>query len=105
MVVRARAAGRLASSNGQPSESDVVHNHIRLRQHQIVAITDIGISVGARHMKHVGTTESGKTVGSSPGSRQLSTRGLSSEMISDRRSDADRKMLVKSVGEYLLPSA
>ena len=42
--------------------------------------------------------------GSSCGS-QLSPGGGSTEMISDRRSDANRKVLVKCVGENLLPTA
>jgi hypothetical protein len=44
-------------------ESDVVHDRIRLRQHQISAIARIGVRVGTRRVKHMGTTESGKTMG------------------------------------------
>jgi hypothetical protein len=56
-------------------------------------------------VKHAGTTHSGETVGSSSGSNQLSPSRGSSEMISDRRSNANRKILVKGVGENLLPTA
>jgi hypothetical protein len=42
VVVLVLATGSVASGNRQPSESDIVHDHIRLRQHQIVAITCIG---------------------------------------------------------------
>ena len=38
VVMRTLATGSVTSGNGQPSESDVVHDHIRLRQHQIAAI-------------------------------------------------------------------
>jgi hypothetical protein len=38
VVVRAFPTGSLSSGNGQPSESDVIDDHIRLHQHQIVAI-------------------------------------------------------------------
>ena len=105
MVVGALPTGSVASCNRQPSESDVVHDHIRLRQHQIVAVACIGVSIGARHMQHAGTTESGETVGGSSGSSQLSPGGGSTEMISDGCTDANRKVLVKRVGEHLLPTA
>jgi hypothetical protein len=55
----------VAAGNCESSESDIVYDHIRLRQHQIVAITYIGVRVGALHMKYTGTTESGETVGGS----------------------------------------
>jgi hypothetical protein len=61
--------------------------------------------IGARHVKHVGTTEGGETVGGSSCGGELSTCGGSTEMISDGRSDADRKMLINCIGENLLPSA
>ena len=95
----------VAAGNCESSESDIVHDHIRLRQHQIVAITYIGVRVGALHMKYTGTTESGETVGGSPGGGELSSGGRSTKMISDGCSYADRKILVKRVGENLLPSA
>jgi hypothetical protein len=34
VVVRALPTGSVASGDRQPSESDVVHDHIRLRQHR-----------------------------------------------------------------------
>jgi hypothetical protein len=56
-------------------------------------------------MKHTGTTESSETVGGSSGGGELSTGWGPAEMISDRCTDANRKVLVKSVGENLLPTA
>ena len=105
VVMWALPTGSLTSCNPQPSESDVVHDHIRLRQHQIVAVTCIGVRLGARHVKHVGTTASGETVGSSSGSNQLSPGGRSTEMISDGRPDAKCKVLIKCVGKNPLPTA
>ena len=105
MVVGALPTGSVTSCNRQPSESDVVHDHIRLRQHQIVAIACIGVRIGARHVKHTGTTEGGETVGGSSCGSELSPGGGSTEMISDGCTDANRKVLVKGVGENLLPTA
>ena len=105
MVVGALPTGSVTSCNRQPSESDVVHDHIRLRQHQIVAVACIGVRIGARHVKHAGTTEGGETVGGSSCGSELSPGGGSAEMISDGCSDANRKVLVKGVGENLLPTA
>jgi hypothetical protein len=79
VVVGALPTGNLTSRDGKPSESGVVHDHIRLCQHQIVGC-------------------------SSCGGEFSPVRG-SAEMISDGRSDANRKVLVKSIGEHLLPTA
>ena len=62
-------------------------------------------AIGARHVEHAGTTEGGETVGGSSCGSQLSPGGGSAEMISDGCSDANRKVLVKGVGENLLPTA
>jgi hypothetical protein len=105
VVVRVLPTGGLTSSDSQPSESDVVHDHIRLRQHQIVAVACIVIDIPARHVKHAGTTEGGETVGGSSCGSQLGTGGRAAEMISDRCSDANRQVLIKGVGENLLPTA
>ena len=105
VVVRALPTGGLHACNRQPSESDVVHDHIRLGQQQIVAITHMGVRLGARHMEHAGTTEGDETVGSSPCGSQLSPGRGSTEMISDGRTNANRKVLIKGVGENLLPTA
>jgi hypothetical protein len=75
--------GSLISGNRQPSESDVVHDHVRLGQHEIVTITYIGVRLGTRHVKHAGTVGRTETVGGSPGSSQLSPGGRSTEMISN----------------------
>ena len=83
MIVRALPAGSVTSSHRQPSESDVVHDHVRLRQHQIVTITYIGVRLGARHAKNTGTTKSRETVSGSSCGGQLSSRGGAAEMISD----------------------
>ena len=45
------AASPLATAS--PPEPDVAHDHIGLRQHQILAVTCIGVRF-ARHVKHPG---------------------------------------------------
>jgi hypothetical protein len=65
MVVGTLPTGSVTFGNPQPSEPDVVHDHIRLRQHQIVAIASNGLPIGARRLKQTGTTEGGETVGGS----------------------------------------
>jgi hypothetical protein len=75
--------GSGSSRHSQPSESNVLDDHIRLRQHEIVAITCIGIRLGARYVKHLGTTKSGETVGRSSRGNQLSPDRGSTKMISD----------------------
>ena len=65
-----------------------VHDHIRLRQHKIVAIPSIGIRIRARHVNHAGTTGGGETVCGSSCGRDFSTVRDSTEMISNSRSDA-----------------
>jgi hypothetical protein len=71
----------------------------------MVAISSIVVAIGARHMEHAGTTDGGETVGGSSCSSQLGTGGRSTEMISDGCADANRKVVVKGVGEHLLPTA
>jgi hypothetical protein len=93
------------SRDSQPSESDVVHDHIRLHQRQIIAIAHIGVRIRARHVQHTGTTESGETVGGSPGGSELSAGGDSTEMISNGCPDTDSEVQVKGVGEHPLPTA
>jgi hypothetical protein len=83
MVMGTLPTGSIISCNRQPSAPDIVHDHIRFHKRQVCAIAGIGVRVGARHVNHAGTTQGTKTVGGSPGSRQLSTSGRSSEMISD----------------------
>ena len=89
----------------QPSESDVVHGHVRLREHQIRAIACVVVGIGARHVQHSGATKRGETVGCASGSRQLSPARVSTEMISHGGSYADRVVLVERVGQKLLPTA
>jgi hypothetical protein len=96
--VEALPTGSVTSGNRQPSDSDVVHDHIRLRQHQIAAITCIGLRIRARHVHHLGPTEGYETVGGSPGTSQLSPGRGSAEMISDGCTDANGKVLVERVG-------
>jgi hypothetical protein len=105
VVVRALPTGSVTSCNPQPSKSDLVHDHIRLRQHQIVAITRIVVRIGSRRVQHLGTTERSEAVGRSSGSSEFSTGWRSAEMISDGRSYANGKVLLKCVGEHLLPTA
>jgi hypothetical protein len=95
VVLRALATGRVTSGNPECSESDVIHDHIRLRQHQIVAITYIGVRLGARHMEQNGH-ESSKAVGGPSGSSQLSPGGRSAEMISYGRTNANREVLISA---------
>jgi hypothetical protein len=65
----------VAAGNCESSESDIVHDHIRLRQHQIVAITYIGVRVGAGRVQHLGTTEGSETVGGSSSGGELGPVG------------------------------
>jgi hypothetical protein len=94
MVVGALPTASLIACHYQPSESDVVHDHIRPGKHQISAVACIVVCIGAWHMKHTGTTESGKTMGGSSCGGELSSAGSSTKMISDGSTDADRKVLV-----------
>jgi hypothetical protein len=105
MVVLVRTTGSITSCHRQGSNSNVVHDHIRLRKHQIGPITGIGIRIGTRHVKHPGTPEGRETVGGSSASSQFSPGRRSTEMISDGCTDANRKILIKGVGENLLPTA
>ena len=91
--------------NRQPSDSDVVHDHIRLRQHQIAAITCIGLGILAGHVEHPGMVEGGETVGGSSCGGELSTGGGSTKVIGNGCSYANGKVSVEGVGEHLLPSA
>jgi hypothetical protein len=95
----------VTSCNREPSESDVVHDHIRLRQHQIASVARIVVAFGARHVQHLGTTEGGETMGGSSCRVELSPSRRSSEMISDGRSDTNREVLMERVSEHLLPTA
>ena len=56
-------------------------------------------------MEHAGSTEGGEPVGGSSCSIQLSPRGGSTEMISHGCANANCEVLVKGVGEHLLPTA
>jgi hypothetical protein len=71
----------------------------------MVAVACIGVLIGSRQVEHTGPTEGGETVGRSSCGSQLSPGGRSTEMISDRRPDANGKILVECVGEQLLPTA
>ena len=105
MVVGARHTGSVTSRDSQPSKPDVIHDHIRPRQHQMVPIAGMIIRVGARHVKHTDPTLRGQTVSGSSCGSELSPSGGSTEMISDSRPDANRKVLIKGVREHLLPTA
>jgi hypothetical protein len=59
----------------------------------------------ARRVEHAGTTQRSEAVGGSPCSGELSTGWGSSKMISDRCTDTNRRVLIKGVGENLLPAA
>jgi hypothetical protein len=105
MVVWTLPTCGVSSCNRQPSESDVIHDHVRLRQHQIVAVACIVVRILTGHVQHAGTTVGGETVGGSSCSSELSAGGDSAEMISDGCSDANGKILIKGIGENLLPTA
>jgi hypothetical protein len=55
VVVGALPTGGGTACHCQPSQPDVVHDHTRLHQHQMVAIACVVVAIGARHMKHAGT--------------------------------------------------
>jgi hypothetical protein len=105
VIVRTPSTGSVASCNRQSSEPDVVHDHIRLRQHQIVAIAYIGVRISARQVEHAGSVGSGEAVRGSSGSSEFSPSERSAEMISDGSPYANCKVLVQGVGEHLLPTA
>jgi hypothetical protein len=105
VVVGALPTSSVTSCDSQPSESDVVDDHIRLRQYQIAAIAFIGVLIGARYMEHAGPTEGGQAVGGSSCGGELSPGGGTAEMISDRRPDSNREVLVKGANKNLLPTA
>ena len=105
MVVRTPSTGSVTSCGPQPSESYVVHDNIRLREHQVAVIACIVVAIGARHMEHAGTTRCRGTVGGSSCGGEFSPCGDSTKMISDGCSDANGKVLIKCVSENLLPTA
>jgi hypothetical protein len=98
-------AGSVTAGYSQPSESDVVHDHIGHGQHQIVAITCIGLRIRARHVQYAGTTPRSETVDWSSCGIEFSSGRGSTKMINNGCSDANRKVLVKGLGEHLLPTA
>ena len=67
--------GGVTAGDRQSPESDVVHDHIRLRQHQIAPVAYIGVHIRGRHVEHAGTTQRGETMGRSPCGSQLTPRG------------------------------
>ena len=93
------------ASNRQPSESDVLHDHVGPREHQIAAVARSVVGIGARYMEHAGTTDGGEAVDSTSCGSELSPGWGSPEMISDGSSDANGKVLVEGVGENQLPTA
>jgi hypothetical protein len=105
VIVGAPPTGSVTSGNRQPSESDVVHDHIRLRQCQIVAITCIVLRICPGHVKHAGAVGRCETVGGSSSSGEFSSVGGSAKVIGDGCPDANCKVLVKGVGQNLLPPA
>jgi hypothetical protein len=92
VVVGALPADGVPASNRQPSESNLVQDHVRLRHHQIVAIAYIGVRIRTRDVKHAGTAQPNEATSRWSGSSEFSPGGGSAEMISDRCSDANRKV-------------
>jgi hypothetical protein len=82
-----------------------VHDHIRLRQHQISAIAFIGVRIRTGQVKDPGMTKGGEAMGGSSGGGEFSPGWSSAEMISDGRPDTDREVLVERVGQHPLPPA
>ena len=105
VVMWALATGSVTAGSAESSEPDIVHDHIQLRQYQIAAIACVVVTIGVCHMQHAGTTECGEAVGCSSCGGELRPGGGAAEMISDGCSDTNRKVLVKGVGENLLPAA
>ena len=105
MVGRSLPTGSVTSCNGQSSQPNIARDHIRLCQHQIASIACIGVHIRPGHVKHVGTTKGGETVGGSSRSGEFSSRGRSAKVIGDGCSDASGKVLLKGVDQNLLPSA
>jgi hypothetical protein len=65
VVVWTLPTGTVVPPNRQSPESGVVHDHVRLSQHQIAAIACIAVSIGSWHIEHTGVTQRGETVGGS----------------------------------------
>jgi hypothetical protein len=105
MIVRALSTGSVAGCNRQSSESEVVHDHIRPRQHKISTLACGVVHIGAGHVEHAGATQGGETAGCPSRSRELGSCRGSAEVIGDGCSDADRKVLLQRVGENSLPAA
>ena len=103
MVVHTPTTGPVVARNHSPSESDVVHDHIRPSQHEIVAI--VGVGIGALRIEHLRPAEGGETVGAVRRAAVSSARVGSAEMISVGCSAANGQVLIKRVGEDLSPSA
>jgi hypothetical protein len=78
-----------AAANRQPSESDVVHDHVGPGEHQIVAIPCVVVGIGARHVEHADRTGCREIMGGSLSSSERATDRGSTEMISNRRSYAN----------------
>jgi hypothetical protein len=71
----------------------------------MVAIACIGVRIRTRQVEQSGPTKGGETVGSSSCGNKLSPGRGPTQMITDRCLDGNRKVLVKCVGENLLPTA
>jgi hypothetical protein len=97
--------GSIVPRNRQSPKPGVVHDHVGLGQHQIAAVTRTVIGIGARHVQDTGTTQRGETVSGSSCGGEFGSGGGSTKMISDGCPCADGKVLIKSIGENLLPTA
>jgi hypothetical protein len=108
VVMGALPTGSVTFRHRQPSDAVVIHDHVRFGQHQIVAIARIIVSICARNVQHACKAQLGEAVRGSnthPCCGELRPGGCSTEMINHCRSNANRKVLVKGVGEHLLPTA
>ena len=75
LQLRLRAVWAWLWGNRPPPEWELIHDHIRLRQHQMRPVARIGVRIGARHVKNAGTTEGGEMVGGSSSSGEFSLVG------------------------------
>ena len=105
MVARTLATGSVASCDCQPSEPSVIHDLVRLRLHQIVPVAPISVRIDRPPRDARGPTKGGEAGGGSSCGGEFSPGGGSTQLISDGCTNANRKVLVKGVGEHLLPTA
>jgi hypothetical protein len=98
VIVRALPTGSLTSCDSQPPDSDIVHDHIWLHQHQVGAVAGTGVGIGTTHVQHTGTSLGREIMRGSSSSGELSPSGGSAEMVSYGYSNPNREVLVERIG-------